>query len=83
MSGALLGQKDLTFLRNMYAIFFFTVPAYMLRLKHRALTGVQTVGIGTMWTAFSTYNLIRTSVWHLRLAQLQRRTDAGVAAVEE
>lgn len=77
-SGTLLGQKDLTFLRNMYAIFFFTVPAYMLRLKHRALTGVQTVGIGTMWAAFSGYNVIRTSIWHLRLAQLQRRTDRSV-----
>mmetsp|Transcript_21201 Transcript_21201/g.44511 ORF Transcript_21201/g.44511 Transcript_21201/m.44511 type:complete len:772 (+) Transcript_21201:522-2837(+) len=76
--GTLLGQKDLTFLRNMYAIFFFTVPAYMLRLKHRALTGVQTVGIGTMWAAFSGYNVIRTSIWHLRLAQLQRRTDQSV-----
>ncbi|KAL7462394.1 hypothetical protein ACHAXS_002771 [Conticribra weissflogii] len=76
--GSLLGQKDLTFLRNMYAIFFFTVPAYMLRLKHRALTGVQSVGIGTMWAAFSGYNVIRTTIWHLRLAQLQRRTDRSV-----
>jgi len=76
--GALLGQKDLKFLRNMYAIFFFTVPAYMLRLKNRARLGVQEVGIGTMWAAFSAYNLIRTSTWHLRLAQLQRRTDREV-----
>ena len=53
----------------------------MLRLKHRALTGVQTVGIGTMWAAFSTYNVIRTAIWHLRLAQLQRRTDRGVDVV--
>eukprot|EP00571_Detonula_confervacea_P013898 CAMPEP_0172304172 /NCGR_PEP_ID=MMETSP1058-20130122/5612_1 /TAXON_ID=83371 /ORGANISM="Detonula confervacea, Strain CCMP 353" /LENGTH=150 /DNA_ID=CAMNT_0013015289 /DNA_START=718 /DNA_END=1167 /DNA_ORIENTATION=+ len=29
--GTLLGQKDLKFMRNMYAIFFFAVPAYMLR----------------------------------------------------
>ena len=82
-AGALLGQKDLKFLRNMYAIFFFTVPAYMLRLKSRARLGVQAVGIGTMWAAFSTYNLIRTSIWHLRLAQLQRRTDRDVAENEE
>jgi len=81
--GTLLGQKDLKFLRNMYAIFFFTVPAYMLRLKHRALTGAQTVGIGTMWSAFSVYNLIRTLVWNLRLAQLQRRTERGVSVQEE
>mmetsp|Transcript_3501 Transcript_3501/g.5711 ORF Transcript_3501/g.5711 Transcript_3501/m.5711 type:complete len:210 (+) Transcript_3501:590-1219(+) len=81
--GTLLGQKDLKFLRNMYAIFFFTVPAYMLRLKHRALTGAQTVGIGTMWSAFSVYNLIRTLVWHLRLAQLQRRAERGASVHEE
>jgi len=81
--GALLGQKDLKFLRNMYAVFFVAVPAYMLRLKHRALTGVQIVGIGTMWAAFSTYNVIRMSIFQLRLVQLQRRTDRGVDGVEE
>ena len=53
-AGTLLGQKDLKLLRNMYAIFFFVVPAYMLRLKVRALTGVQDVDIGTIWAAFST-----------------------------
>jgi len=79
--GTLLGQKDLKFLRNMYAIFFFAVPSYMLRLKHRSLAGLQTVGIGTMWISFSIYNLIRTSSWHLRLAQLQRRTQRDVNAV--
>ena len=77
--GSLLGQKDLGFLRNMYTIFFFTVPAYMLRLKQRSLLGIQEVSIGTMWAAFSTYNVIRTCIWHLRLAQLQRRTNRGVA----
>lgn len=77
--GSLLGQKDLRFLRNMYTIFFFTVPAYMLRLKQRSLLGIQEVSIGTMWAAFSTYNVIRTCIWHLRLAQLQRRTNQGVA----
>ena len=76
--GSLLGQKDLRFLRNMYTIFFFTVPAYMLRLKQRSLLGLQDVSIGTMWAAFSTYNVIRTCIWHLRLAQLQRRTNKGV-----
>ena len=76
--GSLLGQKDLVFLRNSYTLFFFTVPAYMLRLKYRALAGLQTVGIGTMWAAFGTYNLIRTVMWHVRLAQLQRRTNSEV-----
>eukprot|EP00984_Skeletonema_dohrnii_P018380 scaffold8562_cov102-Skeletonema_dohrnii-CCMP3373.AAC.7 len=76
--GSLLGQKDLVFLRNSYALFFFTVPAYMLRLKYRALAGLQTVGIGTMWAAFSSYNLIRTTIFHVRLALLQRRTDRQI-----
>lgn len=80
--GTLLGQKDLKFLRNMYAIFFFAVPGYMLRLKHRSLSGLQNVGIGTMWAAFSTYNVIRTIIWHLRLAQLQRRTQRGIDVVD-
>lgn len=80
--GTMLGQKDLKFLRNMYAVFFFAVPAYMLRLKRRALAGTQAVSIGTMWAAFSAYNLIRTSAWHLRLAQLQRRTDGEAVAAE-
>ena len=80
--GSLLGQKDLKFLRNMYAIFFFAVPSYMLRLKYRASIGVQHVGIETMWIGFAVYNVIRTSLWHLRLAQLQRRTERGVAVAE-
>jgi Na+-driven multidrug efflux pump len=79
--GSLLGQKDLHFLRNMYTVFFFTVPAWMLRLKHRSLLGIQEVSIGTMWAAFSMYNVIRTCIWHLRLAQLQRRTNR--VALEE
>jgi len=79
--GSLLGQKDLRFLRNSYILFFFTVPAYMLRLKRRSLLGLQDVGIGTMWAAFSTYNVIRTFIWHLRLTQLQRRTERGVVRV--
>ena len=80
--GSLLGQKDLNFLRNMYSIFFFTVPAYMLRLKQRSLLGIQEVSIGTMWAAFSTYNVIRTCIWHLRLAQLQRRTNRNVTKTD-
>mmetsp|Transcript_27253 Transcript_27253/g.44254 ORF Transcript_27253/g.44254 Transcript_27253/m.44254 type:complete len:818 (+) Transcript_27253:27-2480(+) len=76
--GSLLGQKDLKFLRNMYAIFFFAVPACMLRLKYRAMAGVEAVGVGTMWATFSIYQVIRTSIWHLRLAQLQRRAEGGV-----
>ena len=77
----MLGQKDLRFLRNMYIVFFFTVPAYMLRLKHRALSGLQFVGIETMWTAFAIYNVVRATSFQLRLSQLSRRTDRSVDVV--
>ncbi|KAL7551883.1 hypothetical protein ACHAWF_016121 [Thalassiosira exigua] len=80
--GSLLGQKDLTFLRNAYALFFFAVPAYMLRLKRRALAGLQVVDVGTMWAVFSVYNVVRALIWHLRLARLQRRTERGVTEVD-
>ncbi len=36
-----------------------------------------------MWVAFFAYNLIRTAVWYLRLAQLQLRTERGIVASEE
>jgi len=76
--GSLLGQRDLGFLRNAYAVFFLAVPACMFRLKRRALAGVQEVGVGTMWATFAVYNVVRAALWHARLAQLQRRTDGDV-----
>eukprot|EP00569_Conticribra_weissflogii_P005703 CAMPEP_0171331234 /NCGR_PEP_ID=MMETSP0878-20121228/2561_1 /TAXON_ID=67004 /ORGANISM="Thalassiosira weissflogii, Strain CCMP1336" /LENGTH=744 /DNA_ID=CAMNT_0011831733 /DNA_START=583 /DNA_END=2817 /DNA_ORIENTATION=+ len=72
--GTLLGQKDLAFLRNMYASFFFIVPAFMFRLKRRALSGIP-VGIGTMWGTFSVYEVVRTILWLLRVVQLQWKTE--------
>ena len=53
----------------------------MLRLKHRALSGVQFVGIETMWTAFAIYNVVRALSFQLRLSQLSRRTDRSVDVV--
>lgn len=79
--GTLLGQQDLSFLRNMYAAFFFLVPAFMLRLKRRALSGVE-VGIGTMWGTFSVYEVVRTVLWLGRLVRLQRKTEKEVEATE-
>lgn len=76
--GSLLGQRDLGFLRNAYAAFFVAVPACMLRLKRRALAGAGGVGVGTLWTTFAAYNVVRAALWHARLAQLQRRTDGEV-----
>ena len=79
--GTLLGQKDLKFLRNSYAAFFFLVPAFMLRLKRRALSGVP-VGIGAMWGTFSAYEVFRTVLFLSRVVQLQLRTGKDVAGVE-
>jgi Na+-driven multidrug efflux pump len=75
--GTLLGQKDLRFLRNAYASFFFLVPALMLRLKRRALNGIE-VGIGTMWGTFSIYEVVRTIMWLGRVVWLQRKTEREV-----
>lgn len=80
--GTLLGQKDLKFLRNMYASFFFLVPTFMLRLKRRALNGIP-VGIGTMWGTFSAYEVVRTILWLARVAWLQYRTEREVDEMEE
>jgi len=79
--GTLLGQKDLKFLRNMYASFFFLVPAFMLRLKRRALSGIE-VGIGTMWGTFSVYEVVRTILWLSRLVWLQCKMDKEVDEME-
>lgn len=79
--GTLLGQKDLAFLRNSYAAFFFLVPAFMLRLKRKALNGIP-VGIGTMWVTFSVYEIVRTSMWLGRVAYLQWRTESEANKVE-
>jgi len=81
--GMLLGQKDLKFLGNAYGAYFFAVPYFLLRLKKRALMGLQDVGVGTMWQTFSFYQVIRCCIWFARMMQLQRRTDRQVAEEAE
>jgi len=80
--GTLLGHKDLAFLRNSYATFFFLVPAFMLRLKRKALKGIP-VGLGTMWGTFSAYEVVRTVLWLSRVAYLQRKTESEASKIEE
>lgn len=80
--GILLGHKDLAFLRNSYATFFFLVPAFMLRLKRRALNGIP-VGLGTMWATFSAYEVVRTVMWLSRVAYLQIQTESVANKIEE
>mmetsp|Transcript_27691 Transcript_27691/g.52156 ORF Transcript_27691/g.52156 Transcript_27691/m.52156 type:complete len:720 (+) Transcript_27691:462-2621(+) len=79
--GTLLGQNDLKFLRNMYAAFFFLVPSFMLRLKRRALNGID-VGIGALWGTFSVYEVVRTVLWLGRVVWLQHRTEREVDEME-
>jgi len=79
--GTLLGQNDLKFLRNMYASFFFLVPSFMLRLKRRALNGID-VGIGALWGTFSVYEVVRTVLWLGRVVWLQHRTEREVDEME-
>ena len=81
--GMLLGQKDLKFLGNAYGAYFFAVPYFLLRLKKRALLGLQDVGVGTMWRTFSFYQVIRCCIWFARMTQLQRRTDRQAPEVSE
>jgi len=80
--GTLLGHKDLAFLRNSYATFFFLVPAFMLRLKRKALKGIP-VGLGTMWGTFSAYEVVRTVLWLSRVAYLQSKTESEASKIEE
>jgi len=80
--GMLLGQKDLRFLGRAYGAYFFAVPYFLLRLKKRALLGLQDVGVGTMWRTFSFYQVIRCCIWFARMTQLQRRTDRNIAGTE-
>jgi Na+-driven multidrug efflux pump len=82
MSIGVLGHKDLAFLRNSYATFFFLVPAFMLRLKRKALKGIP-VGLGTMWGTFSAYEVVRTVLWLSRVAYLQWKTESEASKIEE
>merc|ERR1712232_1251517 len=72
--GILLGQKDLGFLGKMYAGFFAAVPYVMLGVKRKALAGINTVGLTSVWSVFIGYQLARCGFWLARTVLLQRRT---------
>merc|ERR1719491_2601721 len=80
--GLLLGQKDLGFLGKAYALYFFVVPYFMLRVKKAALSGAADIGLKSVWKVYLAYQLVRSTLWITRLSQLQRRTEK-VLAVEE
>lgn len=73
--GMLLGQKDLTFLGRMYAVFFTLVPLAMLQVKRAALAGCTKTNLASVWKVFVGYQLTRSVVWAFRIAALQRKTE--------
>lgn len=82
MDGLLLGQKDLSFLGKMYAIFFGAVPWLMLRVKRAALTGSHPVNITSVWKVFVGYQAFRCVAWFVRSAFLQKRNDIDAALAD-
>jgi Na+-driven multidrug efflux pump len=74
--GLLLGQKDLTFLGRMYAMWFAVVPYLMLRVKRAAISQASAVGrvvgkvvdLTTIWQVFLLYQFLRSSLWAIRAA---------------
>ena len=83
--GMLLGQKDLSFLGNSYAAFFFIVPYFMLRVKRSALSsgGANMVNLRSVWTVFTCYQIFRTFMWVARALYLQRRIYNGGGKEEQ
>eukprot|EP00978_Attheya_sp_CCMP212_P020054 scaffold57009_cov50-Attheya_sp.AAC.3 len=73
--GILLGQKDLTFLGRMYALYFAVVPWIMLQVKYAALSGSKRVDLTSVWKIFLGYQLFRITTWVGRVIWLQRRSD--------
>jgi Na+-driven multidrug efflux pump len=82
--GLLLGQRDLTFLGRMYAVYFCVVPYLMLRIKAAAQRSASLATAGglhppptlrSVWTLFLAYQLFRISVWVGRVLWLQRRAE--------
>ena len=71
----LLGQKDLTFLSGSFTAFFFVVPYLLLRLKHAVLSGVQGIGLATVWRVFTMYQSVRCILWLVRIKYLSSRLE--------
>jgi len=81
--GLLLGQKDLSFLGKAFACYFFAVPYFMLRVKKAALSGVSNIGLSSVWTVFFAYQIVRATMWIVRLSQLQRKSEIAAVIVKE
>lgn len=73
--GLLLAQKDLSFLKNSFSVFFFVVPFFLLRIKNAVLEGAQNVGLRSVWRVFAIYQMVRSGMWIIRLKILSRRSE--------
>lgn len=73
--GLLLAQKDLSFLKNSFSVFFFVIPFFLLRIKNAVLQGAQNVGLQSVWRVFAIYQVVRSGMWIYRLKLLQSRND--------
>lgn len=73
--GLLLAQKDLTFLKNSFSVFFFVIPFFLLRIKNAVLEGAQNVGLRSVWRVFAIYQMVRSCMWIVRLKILARRSE--------
>lgn len=71
--GILLGQKDLTFLGRMYAVYFAIVPWLMLRVKGAAQAG--TANLTSVWQVLLGYQMVRILAWSGRMIWLQMKAD--------
>mmetsp|Transcript_29342 Transcript_29342/g.33694 ORF Transcript_29342/g.33694 Transcript_29342/m.33694 type:complete len:106 (-) Transcript_29342:408-725(-) len=68
--GVILGQKDLNFLGKSYGSFFFLVPFFLFRVKWAAVAGVKSASLKALWNVFFGYNLLRSSMFLLRVLKL-------------
>mmetsp|Transcript_29341 Transcript_29341/g.33690 ORF Transcript_29341/g.33690 Transcript_29341/m.33690 type:complete len:812 (-) Transcript_29341:408-2843(-) len=70
LEGVILGQKDLNFLGKSYGSFFFLVPFFLFRVKWAAVAGVKSASLKALWNVFFGYNLLRSSMFLLRVLKL-------------
>lgn len=72
--GILLANRDLTFLGNMYAIFFVVVPYLMMRFKYMAQIGTM-ITLKQVWNLFLKYQIVRLTIWIYRVVYIQSKLN--------
>ena len=72
--GILLAQKDLSFVGRLYGVYFAIFPAVILQLQ-RLGTSLQ---LWHVWVTFAAYQLLRISVWVVRVYFLYQRRSVAI-----